>query len=551
MLRYLPITHWLSHYNITLFRQDLLAAIVVTLMLVPQSLSYALLAGVPPYIGLYSSIAPLLLYALFGSSRTLSVGPIAITSLMTASIASTYAAPNSADYLTTVILLALLSGIILIIMGSLRLGFLANFLSHPVNIGFTTASAIIIIFSQIKHLLGIQAQGDNLHALIVSLYADLQHIDWITFCLSLIGFGLLYSIKHFSRYISNNTLSQSLKRFSPVIVIGLLSFFIWHWQLFFQNVKIVGEIPSKFDVIHWDSVSLEKLSALLPGAFLISLVSFASSISIGKLLATKKQEQIKPNQELFGLGIANVGVALSGGMPVTGGFSRSAVNEEAGAQTQLASIFTALGTLMIILWLSDFLYYMPLSILSVTIIIAVIPMVDYSALKQAFRYDKIEGFVMLTTIVLTLIKGMEIGLATGMLISLAGYIYRTIQPKISQINQNDISYKQYDYCEENSVILKIEGNLYFANADYIENKINAILNKDKKIVCFILDLSQVNYLDLSCLKSLISINNQMNKLNKKLYLINLNSQIYTRFKKIEYTYLIKKKNTEDKNHTGV
>ncbi|SUC05815.1 sulfate transporter YchM [Pasteurella canis] len=468
MLRYLPITHWLSHYNITLFRQDFLAAIVVTLMLVPQSLSYALLAGVPPYIGLYSSIAPLLLYALFGSSRTLSVGPIAITSLMTASIASSYADPNSADYLTTVILLALLSGIILIIMSSLRLGFLANFLSNPVNIGFTTASAIIIIFSQIKHLLGIQAQGDNLYDLIVSLYADLQHINWITFCLSLIGFGLLYSIKHFSRYISNNTLSQSLRRFSPVIVIALLSFFIWYWQLFFQNTKIVGEIPSKFDFIHWNSISLEKLNALLPGAFLISLVSFASSISIGKLLATKKHEQIKANQELFGLGIANIGVALSGGMPVTGGFSRSVVNEEAGAQTQLASIFTAFGTLMTILWFSDFLYYMPLSILSVTIIIAVIPMIDYSALKQAFRYDKLEGVVMLTTIILTLIKGMEIGLATGILISLVAYIYRTIQPKISQINQNDISYKQYDCCKEESVILKIEGNLYFANIDYIE-----------------------------------------------------------------------------------
>ncbi|GJJ80084.1 sodium-independent anion transporter [Pasteurella canis] len=551
MLRYLPITHWLSHYNITLFRQDFLAAIVVTLMLVPQSLSYALLAGVPPYIGLYSSIAPLLLYALFGSSRTLSVGPIAITSLMTASIASSYADPNSADYLTTVILLALLSGIILIIMSSLRLGFLANFLSNPVNIGFTTASAIIIIFSQIKHLLGIQAQGDNLYDLIVSLYADLQHINWITFCLSLIGFGLLYSIKHFSRYISNNTLSQSLRRFSPVIVIALLSFFIWYWQLFFQNTKIVGEIPSKFDFIHWNSISLEKLNALLPGAFLISLVSFASSISIGKLLATKKHEQIKANQELFGLGIANIGVALSGGMPVTGGFSRSVVNEEAGAQTQLASIFTAFGTLMTILWFSDFLYYMPLSILSVTIIIAVIPMIDYSALKQAFRYDKLEGLVMLTTIILTLIKGMEIGLATGMLISLAAYIYRTIQPKISQINQNDISYKQYDCCKEECVILKIEGNLYFANIDYIENKINTILNKDKKIVCFILDLSQVNYLDLSCLKSLISINSQMNKINKKLYLININSQIYSHFRKIEYAYLINKKNTENKNHTGV
>ncbi|MFT6943730.1 MAG: SulP family sulfate permease, partial [Yoonia sp.] len=346
--RYLPILTWGRTYNRSALSNDLVAALIVTIMLIPQSLAYALLAGLPPEAGLYASIVPIMLYAVFGTSRALAVGPVAVVSLMTAAALSNIVEQGTMGYAVAALSLAALSGIILLAMGLFRLGFIANFLSHPVIAGFITASGIIIAASQLKHILGINAEGHNLLELVVSLSQHLSETNWTTAVIGVLATGFLFWVRKglkplLAKLGVTGALAGILLKTGPVAVVVATTASVWAFGLSDQGVKIVGEVPQSLPPLTLPSFSSELLWQLLLPAFLISIIGFVESISVAQTLAAKKRQRIDPNQELIGLGAANIGASLTGGFPVTGGFSRSVVNFDAGAETPAAGAFTAVG----------------------------------------------------------------------------------------------------------------------------------------------------------------------------------------------------------------
>ena len=357
---FLPCVEWLKTYNTRTFSDDLLAAVIVTIMLVPQSLAYALLAGVPAEVGLYASILPLVLYTVFGSSRTLAVGPVAVASLMTASSIGALGLETQAEYLQAAMILALLSGLFLLLLGILRFGFLANFLSHPVVSGFITASGIIIALSQVRHILGIQADGDSLPDLLTGLAANLGNINAPTLWVGLFALCFLFASRLWLKMLLlrvgvDEFVASLITKAAPVIAVLVTIFWAALAGLGEQGVALVGEIPAGLPVLAFPGFDLFLVRELLIPAILISVIGYVESVSVGKTLAAKRRQKINQNQELIGLGTANIASAFSGGFPVTGGFSRSVVNFDAGAQTPAAGFFTAIGIAIATMTLTEYL----------------------------------------------------------------------------------------------------------------------------------------------------------------------------------------------------
>lgn len=390
-LKYLPIVHWGKNYNRHALLCDAVAAVIVTIMLIPQSLAYALLASLPAQVGLYASILPLVLYAIFGTSKTLSVGPVAVASLMTASALSSIAEQGSADYLSAAIVLALLSGGFLLLLGVAKLGFLANFLSHPVVSGFITASAIVIALSQLKHILGIPLQGDTLLELLRGIWLNVTDIHVVTLFLGVITIAfLLWAKKNVSPLLIKKGVSKHsaliLSKLAPVLAIIGSIVIVYAFHLEQHAVAVVGDIPRGLPNLSFPVITFELVQALLVPAILISIIGYVESVSVGKTLAVKRREKIDVDQEFVALGAANIGSAFSGGFPVTGGFSRSVVNFDAGAVTQAASIYTAVDIGVASLLLTPVLFYLPKATLAATIIVAVISLVDFSMLKKTWQF---------------------------------------------------------------------------------------------------------------------------------------------------------------------
>ena len=403
MQKYLPILVWGRHYNRAAFSSDMIAALIVTIMLIPQSLAYALLAGLPPQAGLYASIAPIVLYAVFGTSRALAVGPVAVISLMTAATLGNIAELGVMGYAIAALTLAFLSGVILLAMGIMKLGFLANFLSHPVIAGFITASGVIIATSQMKHILGVDAHGHNLLQLLKSLFAHLDQINWITFALGVSATGFLYWVRKGmkpmlrKRGLSAGAADVATKA-GPVVAVVATTVAVWAFGLSEKGVKIVGEVPQSLPPLTMPDFSMDLMTLLFVPALLISVIGFVESISVAQTLAAKKRQRINPDQELIGLGAANLGAAFTGGFPVTGGFSRSVVNFDAGAETPAAGAFTAIGLAIAALALTPLIFFLPKATLAATIIVAVLSLVDFSILKRSWGYSKADFFAVLTTI---------------------------------------------------------------------------------------------------------------------------------------------------------
>ena len=382
---------------------DGLAAIIVTIMLIPQSLAYAMLAGLPPEMGLYASIIPLILYAIFGTSKTLAVGPVAVIALMTSASCSQLANPGSSEYIVFAIILSLMSGIILTFMGLLKLGFIANFLSHPVISGFITASGLIIASSQLNHILGIEGRGSNLYEILVNLAGNLININGYAVSLGVFALIILFWCKtRLRNFLLDRGLKPSiadiLSRTGPVFAVLLTSLTVWLLNLEIKQVAIVGSIPEGLPSFAIPSFTFAIWRELLPAAILISLVGYVETISVAQTLASKRRQRIDPNQELIALGISNVGSGISGGFPVTGGFARSVVNFDAGAKTPAAGAFTAIGIALATMFLTPVLFYLPKATLSATIIIAVLSLVDFKAVFKTFSYSRPDGVPMTGTI---------------------------------------------------------------------------------------------------------------------------------------------------------
>ena len=518
--RFLPAATWLPGYSLSVLHKDLLAALIVTIMLIPQSLAYALLAGLPAEVGLYASMAPLVAYALFGSSRTLSVGPVAVASLMSAAALSQVAAQNTADYLLAAMLLAFLSGLFLLLLGILRLGFLANFLSHPVISGFITASGILIAFSQLKHLMGVTAHGDNLPELAESMFAGLAQTNVYSL---LIGFAVVLflfwsrkgAVSLLQRFSLSKNAAALLVKAAPVVGVIATILLASGFGLEGKGVKLVGEIPSGLPQFAWPNFSLELVRQLAVPAIMISIIGYVESISVGKTLGAKRRQKIDLNQELIGLGSANIASGVSGGFPVTGGFSRSVVNFDAGAETQMASIFTAVGIALAAMFLTPFLYYLPKATLAATIIVAVLSLVDFSILKKTWHYSPSDFFAVLTTIVVTLLFGVEIGVSCGVLASIVLFLYRTSKPHIAEVGLVEGT-EHFRNIQRHQVrtlpqilTIRVDESLMFSNAAFLEERIYGDIAATPEVRHVILMCSAINEIDWSALESLEAINEQL------------------------------------------
>ena len=543
--RWIPLIGWLRGYRPDVLARDLVAAVIVTLMLVPQALAYALLAGLPPEVGLYASMLPLVLYAVFGTSATLAVGPVAVASLMTASALSGIAPAGSAEYVGAALVLAALSGLVLVGMGLLRLGFLANFLSHPVISGFVTASGILIAASQLRHVLGVEAAGHNLVTLGAALVGELGQINPITLAIGLGVWGFLVLCRRYlkgalKRLGLSTTAADLVAKAAPVSAVIVTTLLAWGLELGERGVALVGEVPSGLPSLALPSLDPALWSTLLPAAVLISLVGFVESVSVAQTLAAKRRQRIDPNQELIAMGLANIGAGTSGGSPVSGGFSRSVVNFEAGAATPLAGAFTAVGIAVATLSLTDVLAFLPKATLAATIIVAVATLIDLPAIRRTWAYSRADGVAMLATLVLTLAHGVESGILAGVVLSLGLHLYRTSQPHSAVVGRVPGSEhfrnvrRHAVETDEQLAILRVDESLYFANARYLEDTVMALAARQPALKHIVLACQAVNVIDASALESLEAINARLNDSGVALHLAEVKGPVMDRLQHTDF-----------------
>lgn len=541
----IPVLTWGRSYDRKTFVSDLVAALIVSIMLIPQSLAYAMLAGLPPEAGLYASVAPLLLYAIFGSSRVLAVGPVAVVSLMTAAAIGEHAVPGSPAFWSVAITLAFISGSMLLLMGILRLGFLANFLSHPVISGFISASGLLIAASQFKSLMGVDAVGHNFIELLHSLMLQIPNTHVLTFFVGVLATGFLLWVRLglkplLMRCGMQQRAADLASKAGPVAIIALTAMLTWAFEWQAQGLKIVGAIPQGLPPLTlplWDIALWKQLA--LP-ALLISVVGFVESVSIAQTLATKRGQRIEPDQELVALGTSNLSAALTSGFPVTGGFARSVVNFDAGAQTPAASAFTAVCIMLASLLLTPALYFLPQATLSATIIVAVLSLVDFSIFKKTWVYSKADFAAVLATLFATLIMGVEAGLVVGVGVSLVLYLYRTSRPHIAEVGQvpgteHFRNVLRHAVSVSPKVLsLRVDESLYFANARALEDKVNEAVSSHPGLEHVVLQCSAINDIDTSALESLEAIDKRLQESGIALHLTEVKGPVMDRLQKTHF-----------------
>jgi len=541
----LPILQWGRQYNRERLISDLVAAMIVTIMLIPQSLAYAMLAGLPPEVGLYASVAPLVMYTLLGTSRVLAVGPVAVISLMTAAAIGEQAALGTHSHWQIALTLAFISGAMLLLMGFLRLGFLANFLSHSVVSGFISASGLLIAASQIKTLMGVSASGDNFFAMVWSLIQEIPQTNILTLVIGLFATAFLFWVRQklkplLIRLGLNQLLADILTKAGPVMAIVVTTTLAWHLNWPEAGLKVVGKVPQGLPPLTAPLWDLQLWADLFVPALLISIVGFVESVSVGQTLAARRRERIEPNQELVALGACNISASLTGGFPVTGGFARSVVNADSGASTPAAGFYTAIGITFASLLLTPALFYLPQATLAATIIVAVLSLVDFKILNHTWRFAKTDFAAVTATIVATLTLGVEIGLVAGVALSLAIHLYRSSQPHIATIGlvpgtEHFRNVRRHDVLTSPTVLcLRIDESLYFANARNIEDRLNAEVADNQLLKHVVLQCSAINDIDASALESLESIMTRLRDSGIALHLSEVKGPVMDRLENSDF-----------------
>jgi len=422
-MKLIPSVEWIKNYDKKWLSGDISAGLTVGVMLIPQGMAYSMLAGLPPIYGLYAVTIPLIIYALLGTSRQLAVGPVAMVSLLIASGVGQLSEAGSEEYIALSILLAFLVGSIQLSMGVFRLGFLVNFLSHPVIAGFTSSAAIIIGFSQFKHLLGVKISGEKFSEIFMQLIKEAGNIHIPTLIIGVASVILLLLVKRVNKKIPG-----------PLVVVLLGIIVVYLGSLTNQGVKIVGDIPGGLPSFHIFSMNWDSIQTLLPTAFTIAFVGFMESIAVAKAIqARHKDYKLDANQELKALGIANIAGSFFKSFPVTGGFSRTAVNDQAGAKTGFASIISASLIIITLLFLTSYFYYLPNAVLAAIIIVAVYGLIDFKEARYLWKTDRTDFFLFISAAIGTLVLGIEEGIILGVILSLALLIFRVSYPHYSQL----------------------------------------------------------------------------------------------------------------------
>jgi SulP family sulfate permease len=518
-----PIAPWLTAYQASWLRPDLLAGITVAVLLIPQSMAYGLLAGLPPITGMYAALAALIVYALSGSSRQMSVGPVALDSILLASGVSLISQAGSADYLAIAILLAVLVGAMQFFMGYLQLGVMASFLANPVLSGFTSAAALIIGASQLKHLLGIDiAAGQNLAQTLAALVASIDQANPVTLSLGLAGLALLWLLKRLHPNIP-----------AALIVMSLATALVWFCGLDTQGVAIIGAIPEGLPRLQLPVIDLELTTRVLPLAITIALVSFMESIAVAKKIAADQRYKIDSNRELMSLGASNLAAGWVGGYPVAGSLSRTAINAASGARSQMSSLFTAAILALVLVALTPLFYYTPRVCLAVIIIAALSSLIDINEARQLWRISKKDLLLLVLAFVATLALGVQNGVLLSVLASIALIFSHITRPPIVLFGQVADSKALRNMARSPNaeiipgvLVFRIDAALYFANAGYLQDRIcEALSEREDPIHAFLFDAGAITDIDSSAIVALEELLRQFHDAGIELYFSNVRGRV--------------------------
>ncbi|MCU0443415.1 MAG: solute carrier family 26 protein [Microscillaceae bacterium] len=514
--RYFPIVAWLPNYPKTHLRGDISAGITVGIMLIPQGMAYAGIAGLPPVYGLYAALLPQLIYALLGTSRQLAVGPVAMDSLLVAAGVSALATIGTAKYLELAFLLAFLMGFIQFLFGIMGFGFLVNFLSRPVINGFTSGAAIIIAFSQLKHLLGIDLTGGNqIQYLIYEVWLKIQGVHWLTLGL---GIGSILILKNIKK------IQKDLPGALVVVVLGILVVFVF--QLDKLGVKIVKNVPQGLPNFQIPAFYWSDIQALLPTALALALIAFMEAISVAKAMQTAHRDyEINANQELIALGSANILSSFFQCYPTTGGFSRTAVNQQAGAKTNLAAIISASIVALTLLFLTPWFYYLPHTVLAAIIWVAVGSLIDSKFPQFLWKNRREEFWLWLLTLSITLTIGIQEGILSGVFFSLAIMIYKTMRPHVAILGKlpdtdtyRNIARFAQAQTRPDVLIVRYDADLYFANINHFREIFKSMIeDQGTSIKLLVINAESINQIDSSALYMLDEFYQDLKNRNIKLY----------------------------------
>ena len=522
MRNFFPFLQWLPKYKKRNFSKDLLAGFTVAIVLIPQGMAYAMIVGLPPVYGLYASLIPLLLYAFLGTSRQLAVGPVAMDSLLVAAGLGALSISGLEDFIATVLFLTLFVGIIQLILGFLRMGFLVNFLSKPVISGFTSAAALIIIFSQLKHLLGANIEGSNrFHQLIINATQKLAETNLYDLGFGIIGILLIVGLKKWNKKIPGILIA---------VVLGILA--AYALQLESKGLKLVGDIPKglpnmKLPLASMD-MNLRYVKDLWPIALTLALIGYLEAISIGKGIEEKNNEDsVNANQELVALGASNIAGSFFLSFPISASFSRSAINNEMGAKTNLAGLVTVIIVLVTLLFLTPLFYYLPKAILASIIMVSVFGLIDGKYAKSLWIHRKDEFVLLIFTFLITLFVGITSGILIGVLISLLLMVYRTSKPHIAVLGKiKDTDYyknvNRFDKTieiREDLLIIRFDSQLYFGNANYFKRRLFRLIeDKGERLKGVILNAEAINYIDSTAAQMLMKVIKKIHDHNLEFYI---------------------------------
>jgi len=548
--RFFPILDWLPKYNKTQLQGDLSAGLTVGVMLIPQGMAYSMLAGLPPIHGLYAVTIPLFLYAIMGTSRQLAVGPVAMVSLLTAAGIGALQPATPAIYLMYALTAALMVGVLQAAMGLFRLGFLVNFLSHPVISGFTSAAAIIIGLSQLKHLLRIDLpKSEHIQEMMLALAKNISNTHLLT-----IGIGIvaILIIKY------GKKLHASLPTALIAVVLGILA--VWGLNLTDYGVKIVGEVPSGLPSLSSPSFDPSVWKSLISVALTISLVGFMESFAVAKAIQAKhKNYQVDANQELLALGVANLGAAFFQGYPITGGFPRTPVNDQAGAKTGMASIFSAILIVLTLLFLTPLFYYLPNAVLAAVVIVAVLGLIDYKEAIHLWKEDRSDFWMLLATFIITLTMGIETGIGIGVILSLGMVVYRSTRPHMAVLarvpgTEFYRNIERFNNLEqrEDLLILRMDGPLYFANLNYFKDNLTRLMNeRGDKLKALLINAESISHVDSSAVHALKDWMRELQAQGIKVYFAGLIGPVRDVFSRTGLVELIGKSNLFMSNQQAV
>ena len=518
MRRFLPFLQWLPNYKKSWLSNDLVAGLTVGVILIPQGMAYAMIAGLPPVYGLYASLVPIVIYSFLGTSRQLAVGPVAMDSLLVAAGLGAFVMTGGENYVAMALLLAFMVGAIQLILGLLRMGFLVNFLSKPVISGFTSAAALIIIVSQLRHLLGVSIDRSNrFHELLGNALKKLPETNPFDLAIGLGGIVIIFLLKKWNKKIPGILL---------VVVIGIIGVYVF--KLPSLGVKIVGEIPMGLPHFQLPKVNFENISEILPIALTLALIGYLEAISIGKSLETKNgEETIVANQELIALGASNMIGSFFQSYPITGSFSRSAINSKTGAKTTVALVFSVAVVLITLLFLTPLFYYLPNAVLASIIMVSVIGLIDIAYPKNLFKYRKDEFAILVTTFLVTLFIGIPEGILVGVMLSLLVMVYRSSKPHFAVLGRIRGSeyYKNIDRFEadievrSDLLVLRFDGQLYFGNKNYFKKQIFRFIDaKGDGLKGIILNAEPINYIDSTAVEMLVKVIREIHDRNIKFYI---------------------------------